>query len=85
MALTEEWERERAPKVKGPVAEYVMRPDRDSDEVILVVVFEDEKSYRANAEDPEQDKWYRRLREHLEADPAWEDGQYIYSHVFTRK
>ena len=33
----------------------------------------------ANADDPEQDKWYQEMRQHLEADPAWHDGEIIYS------
>ena len=39
-----------------------------------VAVFDDEKSYRANASDPAQDQWYRRLRALLQADPEWHDG-----------
>ena len=29
----------------------------------------------ANAADPEQNTWYRRMREQLEEDPWWEDGE----------
>ena len=41
-----------------------------------MAVFADERAYRRNAAAPEQDAWYRRLREALEADPVWEDGAY---------
>ena len=73
--LNEEWQRERKPKVKGAVGAYVLRPDNKPDEMILMAVFEDRQTYRANADDPEQDRWFRRLRENLQADPEWEDGE----------
>ena len=59
-------------QIDGFVSAYVY--DTGGDELWGVAVFRDEESYRANANDPEQDKWYRRLREHLEADPEWHDG-----------
>ncbi|MBI4308053.1 MAG: hypothetical protein HY684_04535 [Chloroflexi bacterium] len=77
VALMEEWNRARKPKVKGAVAGYLLRPEAKNGELIMVAVFQDKKSYRANADDPEQDKWYRRLRELLQADPTWEDGEII--------
>ncbi len=73
--LNDEWQRERKPKVKGALGAYVLRPDNKPDEMILMAIFEDRQTYRANAEDPEQDRWFRRLREHLQADPEWEDGE----------
>lgn len=71
------WERERKPKVKGAVASYLYKSEKDPGELILAVVFQDRESYFANAEDPEQDRWFRRLRELLAADPTWEDGEII--------
>ena len=59
-------------QIKGAVAFYLY--DTGGDELWGTAVFEDEKSYRANASDPEQDKWYRRLRGLLVADPEWHDG-----------
>ena len=75
MELMEEWGRDRKPKVKGAVGGYVLRPDNRPNEAIIVAIFEDRASYRANADDPEQDRWYRRMREQLEADPVWNDGE----------
>lgn len=72
-----QWEEERKPKVKGALAGLVMKPDGKPGDLIGVAVFEDKAAYRANADDPEQDRWYRKLRELLEADPEWEDGEYI--------
>lgn len=79
MALMDEWRKSRKAKVKGAIASYVYKLDRDPGQLVMAVVFKDKQSYRANADDPEQDKWYRRLREHLQADPVWEDGEIIAS------
>lgn len=75
--LTESWWRERAPKIKGAVSETIYRTDRDPNEYIMAVLFEDKESYLANANDPEQDRWYQELRGLLEADPTWSDGEAI--------
>jgi len=48
--------------------------DTGGDEVWGVAVFDDEKTYRANAESPEQNKEYERMRALLAADPEWHDG-----------
>lgn len=77
MSLMEEWNRERKPKVKGALASYLFRSEKDPNEMIMVAVFQDRDSYYANAADPAQDRWYRRLREHLAEDPVWEDGEII--------
>jgi quinol monooxygenase YgiN len=74
------WDRERRPKVPGFVAGHTLQLDGDPRAVILVAVFDSKESYRANAEDPEQDRWYRQLRELLDADPVWQDGQVIASY-----
>src|SRR5690606_25945242 len=75
--LYREWERDRQPKVKGALGSFLMRTDRDRNTLVGVAVFQDKQAYRANADDPEQDRWYRRLRENLEEDPEWTDGEYI--------
>jgi hypothetical protein len=58
--------------IKGFRASYVI--DTQGGELWALAVFDDEKAYRANANDPEQDKWYRRMRDLLEADPEWKDA-----------
>ena len=73
----QEWETERRPKVEGVVAGFLFKPDKKPGELVGVAVFKDRASYMANANDPDQDKWYRKLRELLQADPAWEDGEYV--------
>ena len=72
-----EWNKTRKPKVKGVLAGYLFKPDDKAGEMIMVAVFKDKKSYRANADDPQQDKWYQRFRKLLKADPKWEDGEFI--------
>ena len=73
------WDRERRPNVAGFVANYTFQLDGDPRAVILVAVFDSKASYVANAQDPEQDRWYRRLREVLDPDPVWQDGQVVAS------
>ena len=77
IALSKEWAATRLPVVKGAIADYLLKPDADSGELVGVAVFDDKASYEANADDPAQDKWYRGLRENLEADPDWQDGEYV--------
>ena len=75
--LMEEWSRDRGPKVKGAVSSTVFKTDRDPNEFIIVAVFDNKQNYEANASDPEQDAWYRKMRECLEADPQWTDGEIV--------
>jgi hypothetical protein len=71
------WERERRPNVKGAVAGYLFRSKSRPEVLVGVAVFDSEASYRKNADDPAQDQWYRGLRELLEADPEWNDGDVL--------
>lgn len=71
------WERERRPVVAGVTASYLFKLRDHPGELIGVAVFDSEAHYRANAEDPEQDRWYRDLRALLEADPEWNDGDIV--------
>ena len=77
LATMEKWNREMSPKVEGDRGGYLFRLDSDPQEMIMIAVFKDKESYVANAEDPETDKWYQELRQNLEADPAWHDGEII--------
>jgi quinol monooxygenase YgiN len=71
------WERELRPNVKGAVAGYLFRSKSQPDTLVGVAVFDSESSYLANADDPAQDGWYRQLRELLEVDPEWNDGDIL--------
>ena len=79
IANMKKWDRERGPKVKGYIATYMYRLDKDPSKMILAVVFKDKASYFANANNPEQDKEYRELRKHLVATPQWNDGEIVAS------
>jgi quinol monooxygenase YgiN len=71
------WERERRPLAGGTVAAYLFKPRDNGGALIGVAVFDSEASYRKNAEDPAQDRWYRQLRDMLESDPVWNDGDVL--------
>ena len=58
---------------KGMLAAYLLTEDAAGD-VWGFAVFEDEKAYRANANDPAQGAQYQKFRALLEADPEWHDG-----------
>ena len=75
--IFEEWEAQQKPVVKGAVGGLVMKPDGSSNELVGVAIFEDKQSYLANADRPAQQQWYAKLRDALEADPEWEDGEYV--------
>jgi hypothetical protein len=77
VSLMEEWSRDRGSQVQGARATYLLQSERRPGELVGVAVFDDEQTYRANADSLEQDTWYQRLREALEADPVWEDGTYL--------
>ena len=77
--MAEEWWRERAPKVKGARAAHLYRNESNPAELMMAVVFDSKEDYQANAEDPAQDEWHRRLVEHLESEPRWIDGAVLHS------
>ncbi len=73
--LFQRWGRERRPKVTGFVNGYLLKSRSHPGELISVAIFDSEASFRQNAEDPEQDRWYQELRAVLVADPEWNDGE----------
>lgn len=72
-----QWWTERAPNVKGAVAGEVRRNASNPAELIATVTFASKEDYAANAADPEQDAWYRKLVELLEKEPHWIDGDVL--------
>lgn len=66
-----------AAQIPGIVSEYVFRTDANPNELYLVVIFESEQAYRANATSPEQHKHYEQYRALLAADPEWHDGHVV--------
>jgi hypothetical protein len=66
-------------RVPGYRTSFVFRPDRnpyDRPTTFLIAVFDDEASYRANADDPAQHARYLEMRALLEDDPDWMDGRF---------
>jgi hypothetical protein len=76
-ALNRRWLQERAPRVPGFIAEYLLASESTPGELVGLVLFDSESNYRKNADDPEQDRWYRELRAALDADPEWNDGEIV--------
>jgi len=68
---------EQARDIPGWVANYVYRMEANPREYYLVVMFESKEAYIANAASPEQDARYRKLRELMENDPDWHDGEVV--------
>jgi quinol monooxygenase YgiN len=71
--LNEWWETRRT-QAEGALSSTV---HRNGQELILSVVFDNEEHYRANAEDPAQDRWYQEVRALMEEDPRWMDGEVL--------
>jgi quinol monooxygenase YgiN len=65
--------------IPGWLAEYVFQSDSDPNEYFMAAVFESREAYHKNAQSPEQDAIYHRMRAMLAADPEWHDGTVIYS------
>ena len=64
-------------EVKGFLFNVLYRSQSDPDEVWLIVGFEDEASYRANAADPRTDKMAKQMQEMMAAPPEWHDGEIV--------
>lgn len=73
-------EQEMASQIPGLPFHHVYRTDADPHVLFLVVAFESEEAYRANAESPEQHARYEAWRALLEADPEWHNGVIIDFH-----
>ncbi len=64
-------------EVKGFLYNAVYRSQTDPNEVWLIVGFEDEASYRANASDPRTDEMSKQYQELMAAPPEWHDGEIV--------
>jgi len=66
-------------EVPGFRHSYLFTPDKDPYDkptVFLVAIFDDEASYKANADSPDQNDRYLEMRALLEDDPDWMDGTF---------
>ncbi len=57
----------------GMKTAYLLSEDAEGS-VWGMAIFDDEKTYRANADDPSQGETFQKWRGLLEADPEWHDG-----------
>ena len=80
LELNRRWARDHSPRTAGYLGEYIYKLDRHPGEYVGVALFESREAYQQNADDPEQDRWYREFRDLLESDPEWNDGEIIYEH-----
>lgn len=64
-------------RVKGFLFNAVYRSKSDPDEVWLTVGFEDEASYRANADDPQTQQMAEKYQQLMSAPPEWHDGEIV--------
>jgi len=60
----------------GMITAYQLSEDADGS-LWGLALFEDEKSYRANADDPKQGEQFQIWRALLESDPEWHDGTIV--------
>lgn len=75
--LLNEIARERAP---GSRALNVYHSDADPHEYWVAGVFESREAYASNSATPEQTGRFERLRELMESDPEWHDGEVVLSY-----
>jgi len=78
-ALEEIRKNEAGRKPDGMMSSLVFQSDGDANELWLIAIFRDKESYFANADSPEQDEEFQRLRAMLTADPEWHDGEIVFS------
>ncbi len=72
-ALADDWNERMRPLVPGHVLSLSGRAKDRPGDIVLVALMQDEPTYRALAAMPEQDAWFRRMAEHLDREPEWED------------
>ncbi|MGE0601998.1 MAG: putative quinol monooxygenase [Dehalococcoidia bacterium] len=80
LAHFDHWWKDRAPQTPGALLGTLNRETDNPNELLLSVVFSSQKAYEDNANNPEQDKWYRELVAMLESEPQWIDGQVLGVH-----
>ena len=71
--LMDEWTKTIRPKIPGAFLNLVGHVADDPRRVVFVALAADRDTYRALADMPEQDAWYRKFIQHIEGDVAWED------------
>lgn len=76
--LMDEWKTTIRPKIPGSFLNLFGGPSDRPGERVFVALAQDEATYRSLADMPEQDAWFRRMMEHTEGEPTWEDVEMEY-------
>ena len=76
MALGKEWDAKERRRAVGYLSSEMLWSDAQDGRFMFVVRFLNKERYVANAASPEQDAFYQKLRECLDADPVWFDGEF---------
>ena len=71
--LMKDWERDILPKIPGTVIQLTGHQAGKPDQVVFVALAQDEATYRALADLPEQHQFYLRFNEVFTGEPTWED------------
>ena len=76
LALGKEWDDRDRKRATGYLGSELLWEEKDEGRACLIVHFTSRDSYMKNANSPEQDVFYRKMRACLEDDPEWIDGDY---------
>ena len=71
--LMADWKRDILPKVPGTFLQLTGHVAGKPDQIVFVALAQDQATYRALAEMPEQHAFYLRFNEVFTGEPAWED------------
>ena len=72
--LAEELMRERPP---GSNTVHVYRADADPREYWVASSWDSKEAYTTNSNTPQQDQRFRQLRDLMDSDPEWHDGEIV--------
>jgi antibiotic biosynthesis monooxygenase (ABM) superfamily enzyme len=72
-ALMDEWKRTIRPQIPGHFMELMGSVSGDPDQIVFVALAQDEATYRALAQNPDQHAWFERMQAFAEGDVIWED------------
>ena len=61
----------------GSRSVFLYRSDANPREYWVASSWDSREAYTSNSNTPEQDQRYRRLRELMDADPEWHDGEIV--------
>jgi quinol monooxygenase YgiN len=61
----------------GSVALLVFQSEKDPQEVWIATAFESREAYMKNADSPEQNARFEKMRELMDGAPEWHDGEVV--------